>query len=235
MCEISRKLLVPKESRLSTIPFLLMMKRVKKRTPYYLLDLSNSVRFGVQAPRYAQRILVDPRALSHYIQSGPGRSSTGRVLDGAWDLDVDRVCDHPKIMVCVEHFVNGKSWQDSGAIELMSNLIKEMPGADSCWNLDDMKHRYRKLDEVFQTVKREGRLRPQSELRPTAFRELGGVYVHIDRHAQPIFGSAGWHRLAIAQILQLKRIPAQLGAVHRHAINDWKSNVVFPGQSGDSQ
>lgn len=78
--------------------------------------------------------------------------------------------------------------------------------------------RLNRLDEIYATVVREGNLRPFGQAAPWAFREYGGVLVHIGPGGRPYFGGAGQHRMAIALALGLQRIPAQLGATHSDAI-----------------
>jgi len=92
---------------------------------------------------------------------------------------------------------------------------------DGCETLEDVVRRYERLDEVFDQVRREGRLRTAAEL-GGSFRERGGVYVHIGRHSQPVFSLRGNHRLAIARILSLSLMPAQLGVVHPEALPNWR-------------
>ena len=50
------------------------------------------------------------------------------------------------------------------------------------------------------------------------YREMDGIFVHVGRSGDIIFGGGGAHRLAIAQGLKLERVPAQLGVVHREAL-----------------
>lgn len=61
---------------------------------------------------------------------------------------------------------------------------------------------------------------------PRCLRESGGVYVHINRNGEAIFGGGGIHRFAIARILSLDTIPAQLGVVHEEALKLWKNQYV---------
>jgi hypothetical protein len=65
-------------------------------------------------------------------------------------------------------------------------------------------------------------MKTRKELYSEVFREMGGVYIHIDRNSKVLFGGGGFHRLAIAKILKLNTIPTQLGVVHKKAINSWK-------------
>ena len=59
---------------------------------------------------------------------------------------------------------------------------------------------------------------PQGTLVKGNFRERGGILVHIGSDGEPCFAGAGYHRFAIAKILNL-RFPAQIGCVHIEALD----------------
>ena len=105
----------------------------------------------------------------------------------------------------------------------MMERIAERGELDGCRSLDDVIARYERLDVMFERVTREKRLRTMSEVRPDNFRERGGVYIHIGRHNNPIFGGGGCHRLAMAITLGIDEIPAQVGVVHPDALARWGS------------
>jgi hypothetical protein len=136
------------------------------------------------------------------------------------------------------HWELGLSWRDAGAYDYMMGRIAQSGELDGCRTLTDVVKRYDRLDELFEQVQREGRLRAVPEVRPNTFREQGGVYMHIGRNNSPIFGTGGCHRLAIAKVLDLEEIPTQLGVVHPEALRIWttyrvQKNCAFkPNLSG---
>ena len=115
----------------------------------------------------------------------------------------------------------GASWEETEAYDQMLRLITQTgKSVDGCRSLDEVVRRYERLDAVFEQVREDRRLRSRSELPlpDRGFREVGGVYVHLGRSGQPIFGGGGFHRLAIARVLELPEIPAQLGVVHEELL-----------------
>src|SRR5690606_21335229 len=107
--------------------------------------------------------------------------------------------------------------------EFMFNAIEQAGGkVDGCSNLEDIILRYKRLDSLKIEIGKSKKFKTQNLLNPKAFNEEGGVYVHITRDNQIIFGGGGFHRLAIAKILKLNEIPAQLGVIHSDAIDKWK-------------
>lgn len=222
--------------------------RISLRHHYFLRDVRNLFLYGKHAPRSAQLIYVDPRKIrSAYCgafweeelpqgmtktleEVGPdlGRGLTGCVLMGDWDLKLVDLELCPKYRMCVEHFRDNRTWEETGAYELMMRIIRRKPGADGIFSEADVFQRYERLDDVFRVVSTERRLRTRGELKSRNFRESGGVFVHIGRDAEVLFAGGGFHRLAIAKVLGLESIPAQLGVVHQHAIRTWRERCAMP-------
>ncbi|SFD46460.1 hypothetical protein SAMN04515678_101191 [Roseivivax sediminis] len=193
-----------------------------------LRDLGNRLRYGRNAPLSDECVWIDPREASHAYKrpkSGPVylRRHSGTVADGDWDLGRREVDRMPKISACFRHFVDGESWEETGIIDEMLARIDKHGLFDGCRNRADVIARYEGIDRMFDNVARTRRLEPVAS-RPERFRrEHGGVLVHIDRDGRPMLAGNGNHRLAIARILGLERIPAQLGALHRRA---WDAGVM---------
>lgn len=124
-----------------------------------------------------------------------------------------------RIRSCIEHWVGGLSWQDTGIFELLQYEMKtsQKGSYDNCKNLDDIITRYNNLDLLFKQIKQEGRLRTQEEINPNNYRKRFEVLFHIGPYGKTFFGGAGCHRFAIAYILKLK-FPATIGLVYKSAI-----------------
>lgn len=201
---------------LKTIPDI-----VRRRLAIGYRDCKNLLFYGFKAPLFAERIYINQRNCKVYCTKW-NREYTGRVIGGDWDLGLQPIERHPKFEYCVRHWVNGLSWQASGAYDLMKKLIDEKGGrVDDCLTFEDIKQRYERLDQIFFEVKHDMKVLPQQVHQPGGFRESGGVYVHINRNNDPVFGGGGVHRFAITKILELDWIPAQLGVVHKEAIKKW--------------
>lgn len=187
--------------------------------------------YGPDAPRWAERIHVDPRAIE-VVLAPPGTVETGSVVGGDWDLDVLPVDDIDRVRYCRLHFVDGLSWEETGAYEAMRRRIAERRdgrvSVDGCASEEDIIARYARIDALYEECRRLGRLRTRAEVAQRPFRENYGVLVHIGRDGQPIFGHHGCHRLAVSQILGLPTIPAQLGIVHPDALGVWRARYGAP-------
>jgi hypothetical protein len=185
------------------------------------LDLQQVVRYGSAAPRWAQRIWIDPRRCTRATADlDRGRRMSGQVHGGQWTLvPVETIA---KVRMAEEHWRTGASWEAVGAVDhAVANLARD-GDRDGVHTLEDVRRRFRYLDGVFDQVRREGWLRTRAELPGRSIREHGGVYMHVGADGAPVFGNGGCHRLAMARVLDLVEIPAQLGALHPDALPTWR-------------
>jgi len=207
------------------------------RTGIAVTDATNRLRFQEHAPRVAQLIWVEPAACRDALNVvealGPASPSlSGCVRGGDWDLKIRPVTELEKVAFGLRHWRDGVPWAETGAYEHMMRLITERGRpVDRCATLEDVIARYERLDEIFDQVRREGRLRTRAELSPNAFRERTGILIHISRHNTPIFGRSSHNRFAMALALDLPVIPAQIGVVHKEAVRSWSSTFTRRDQA----
>jgi hypothetical protein len=183
-------------------------------------DSYNRLRFGPAAPKYAERIWIDPRACHHYLEiPGYYRSHTGRVETGPWPHHAQQpVEEHPAVRAACRRWAQGLPWEATGELERMADLLSIGNRSDGLRDEDQVHARCEELDRIFTTVRLEGRLRTRQQLDTTAFREMDGVGFHVDADGRLVKAGGGYHRFAMALILGLPLIPAQIGVVHRDAI-----------------
>ena len=86
------------------------------------------------------------------------------------------------------------------------------------WPREKIIERFKLLDKAYDEAKKTGRLKTRKELDPSNFREKDGILVHIGKNGKPVFGGNGFHRLAIAKVLDLDLIPACIGIVDKESI-----------------
>ena len=190
----------------------------------HLRDLVARARHGPDAPRIAERLHVAPRAIRTALRptaSGRlelSRRDSGKVIGGDWDLRVMPLDEMDKIAVLNRRYRDGVDWHEAGGVALMMELIAKRGVCDGCRTLPEVEARYRGVDRLHAELSASRSMRTRAELLGLSFREKRGIYVHIGRDGQPIFGGGGCHRLGIARLLDLDRIPVQVGAVHPLAI-----------------
>jgi hypothetical protein len=182
------------------------------------LDCYNRLRFGADAPRFAERLWIDPRTVLRYDRKGTVWRS-GLVVTGVWPAgDEKPIATDPILQTSIAHWVDGKSWEESGEVARMEETIRKYPGTAGCYTRDDILQRCARLDEIFHVVEREGRVRSMAELDSHVLRELGGIGMHIGPDGALIRAGHGRHRFAIAWILGIPTIPVRVGMVHRSAL-----------------
>lgn len=191
-----------------------------KRSVLRSRDITNMIRYGLDAPKYAERIWVRPQDI-HYALYGRSDYATcsGRVIEIEKEFVLIDVHNTPRMKSCFAHWVEGVPWESTEDYMTMLAAIRAGKDWAGCRTEDDLHRRYENLDNIFQLAKSSRRLKTRKELDPKAFREEGGILVSIGRHAEPLLYD-GFHRLAIALILGLPIIPAQLGNVDRSAVDE---------------
>ena len=150
------------------------------------------------------------------------------VASGDWDRNTSDLNRDKKLNLLLRRFVDGVSWDETGIYPFtLRNLalrqrIARSNGAtgsfDGCRSEADIYARYKRLDEIFETVRREGRLRTAWELDPVPLAQRGAIRVLLTRDGRFLFGRMGYHRLAIAKALRLPNVPVALTLAHGDAV-----------------
>ncbi len=189
-----------------------------------LRDVANRLRFGAGAPQSDELIWVRPNDVSDWYKVDPTngaprfrRRHSGMVAGGDWDLSRKPLGDHLKLDSIRAHFDEGVPWKDTKLFDWMLSQIAEKGQIDTCRSREDLIARYDRLDRIYDEAKRTGTLKPHGSVNDTRG-EHGGILVHIARDGTPLRDGGGMHRFAIALVLGLEKIPAQLGVIHRQAV-----------------
>jgi hypothetical protein len=186
-----------------------------------LTDYRNRRNFGPEAPKFAERLWVDPAQIESTGKIASSKQS-GQVIH-TWPHEaLSPLLDSPSIKACLQHWRDGLPWEQTGIIEQMLKAIEQNGKVDRLRTEEDVRIRYEELDRLFFETSKDMRLKTRSELVPGNFREEGGILVHIGPEGKPVFGRKGHHRLAMALCLRLQSIPVQIGVVHDSAIGELK-------------
>ena len=199
------------------------VRRFVRNHTHYTRGIKNRLLYGKGAPAFAQLYYINPKEVK-LVQKKSALyrkfALSGMVMRGDWDLQTYPVSELEKYHICRKHFVDGLSWEEAGAYANMARAFEEKPDPDGCRTWDDVKRRLDRLDELFETIKKERKLLTQKELKGRkAMREKGGIYMHFNRHGEPIFSRGGSHRFSISLILELEEIPIQIGVIHKDGID----------------
>ena len=201
----------------------------------YYMNIYNIIKYGPFAPRYEEIIWVDPRAvtrgfsdntLKKVFQVSSRNQFSGKVIEFCWPSEqAYEISKAPnncfendgiwiKLNSCIEHWVNGLSWEETGIYKYIE-ARRKMRGKNN--QLDHIVRRYKNLDRIFEQVKSEGRLRVTAEIERDNYLKGSEAIIHVGPGGEPFWGGGSCHRFAIAYILTLP-FPAQIGLVHASAI-----------------
>ncbi|MBE9639703.1 hypothetical protein [Salipiger mangrovisoli] len=182
-------------------------------------DFWNRLRYGAGAPLSDELIRVDARDVNYTYAGKPKlrRQQSGMILGGDWDLPRQSVEDSRKLLSCRLHFEGGTPWRDTPLFQKLLTEIAAGKTPDDCATEEELVARYQRLDAVFEETRRRGRLLSRAELPGYFRREHGGILLHVGRDGTLLRAGGGAHRFAIARILNLPKVPAQLGVVHPQA------------------
>ncbi len=196
--------------------------RFRQKVLYKSRASFNNLVYGQISPKPEGLVFIDPLSINKEILAIKRRESGKVVSRNFKELGLVRnIKENQKLSACYDRWVKGQSWEETGVYELMLRLISNSgKPVDGCYNLEDIKKRYAKLDTMFEEVREQQRIKPFYEIwGGNDCLEPDGIYVHLNESSELVFGGGGQHRLAIARILKLGFVPAQIGIVHVNALH----------------
>lgn len=185
--------------------------------------LRDNRRHGRRTPLLRELIHIDPSGIAGERKTGAARAfqrqhGGGRALvaGGDWDFALKRL--DPRALgvyrSCHAHWVEGVPWHETPVyISYLRKIEKGQPHPD-CPTLEALQARYAALDAVFAEVRDTGRMSERAE-------DL--VTISLDRQGRPYWGPNGRHRVCIALVLGLRRMPARVGIVHEDALDIYQT------------
>ncbi len=202
-----------------------LRKAISSGLPVKMLrDVTNRMWFGADAPQSDELIWVRARDVTHWYKPEPEngapryrRRHSGLVAGGDWDQSRKPFGSQIKLDSIRDHFERGVPWQQTDLFDWMLKMMDEKGRVDGCHTREDLIARYEQLDRIYEEAQRTGTLRPHGSVNQTRG-EHGGILVHIARDGTPLRDGGGMHRFAIAYILDLQSVPAQLGVIHPDAV-----------------
>lgn len=187
----------------------------------YNFDLNNKKHYGPNAPIFCERIWIDPmtdmyksskRVNFNMTAEELRRIAPGRVIEDHWPSKLGMFfINSNKYKYCRQRYVEDFNWEET--IEYKQFLERARRKNK---NLSDetirniIAKRYQQLDDLFSRVKNDRKLLTREELGGDDFREENGILIHLGPNEE-IIVCDGFHRLSIARILELNKVPALLG------------------------
>ncbi|MGR3370282.1 MAG: hypothetical protein ACU0CC_01120 [Sagittula sp.] len=201
------------------------IKSVEAHVPHKVLrDMINRVRFGAVVPPSDSAIYVDPAEVRFEYTGGARlrlrRHDSARVVGGDWDRHRSEIGETIRMKSCRMRFFEGADWEDTPMYQRMLRQIGEGKKPDGCASVEDLRRRFAGIDLLKARTLAEGRFLNREELPENFRREHGGILLHVARDGTLLRSGGAGHRFAIARLLNLPEIPAQIGAIHREAVDN---------------
>jgi len=139
----------------------------------------------------------------------------GKVVGGDWDKRKAKFTELDIYKACEKRFMFKRPWDET---EFYNRVLKEIDQGKVQWNCSnktEFKKRLIRLDALYQDIKVNG-YKTQEKLSPKHLVSLtreDEITVRIDRYGAFLFED-GRHRLAIAKLLGLKKIPVKITVRH---------------------
>lgn len=182
---------------------------------WHLSILSNSL-LKKSLKRDESVIWVSPEDITHAlidptIEKDKSPFIVGRIVDGEWDLMVKEIDTIDFFYSSYQHYIKGIPWKETDFYIRIHKQIENGLTKFGCRTKDEWNDRLKKDYELFDSIKNEG-YSSQKELK--SLQPWDEVRVCIGREGD-IFFSDGRHRLAIAKVLMLEKIPVIVTHVHK--------------------
>ena len=111
----------------------IILKRLKYNQAYiYYLNTRNRVKYGLSAPRFAETMWIEARDETMSLPERAIKESfgslrltaSGEVIESAWQVERAEPYMCERIKYCIEHWVNGVPWKDTGVYEYINKEVK---------------------------------------------------------------------------------------------------------------
>lgn len=207
----------------------------------YYFEFRSVVREDTSDANPAVPIWIDPDRIEYYHGSGP--NAFGIVADGDWDTPTSRFEDHVKYRAVYDRYVEGMAWSETELYQQYKQRLERGEPYWRCTTQKELEAYFESIDELYEQIKERG-YQSQRELlseSPKAVRRqntdaphpvLQEVGVNIYRDGTIAKKGAGFHRLSIAKVLEIDKIPVTVRVRHAdwQAIRDEINHRDSPGQ-----
>lgn len=186
-------------------------------------------RYG-EIPHAFSLIHVDPNDIKAVSGTDPLRkwSQAGTVAGGDWDRTEEKFVEYDLYQALQERFEEGCEWKETKFYDRVASQICEGKTKWGCSSLEEFDERCRDIDDLYASIRDHG-YRSKREIASTdadipvtdahtitsssPLAKYDEVAIDIGRDGELLFVD-GRHRLAIAKILDIERIPVRV--VKRH-------------------
>lgn len=136
----------------------------------------------------------------------------GILLDGDWDKNNDKFRDLCEYHLIFQRFVENKSWEDTDFFNMHNDRIKK--GINGEWTRNKLLRKFHRYDRLYNDIKKNG-YKSQDHL---GGRITNEITVFMGRDKELYAWKGGRHRLSIAKVLGIKKVPVFILARHKNLV-----------------
>jgi hypothetical protein len=160
-------------------------------------------------------IYIDPKSINKYVDGKYGTLRwyhTGTIDDGDWDKEANDLEENIIYRTLKQRFSDGKKWHNT---ELVQKSLRGERSWRGNFSEEGIRKRCDEMDELYKDMKENG-YKESSEISELnyPYSKLDNINVAISRDGELILAD-GRHRLAIAKILGIEKIPVRVVARHK--------------------
>lgn len=150
----------------------------------------------------------------------------GLVLDGEWDRKLKKFNELDVVVSFREHFFDKIDWHHTQFYKNTVAAINRKIPYWGCESEHDFYERCRKLDDLFENIKNNG-YKTQENLQRgfLGINKIDEISINIGRNGDLLFND-GAHRLSIAKLLKLDKVPIRVTVCHKTCCNFSKIGMV---------
>ncbi len=165
-----------------------------------------------------------------------------RILEGDWDQSKTKFEDLDVFQAFAQRFKGGKKWEETDFYHRVLNQITKGIRKWGCRNKEEWDKRLRDIESLYYQIKRDGYKSKKELFSPKGWLEklegpsitLDDISVAVGREGQFLF-IEGRHRLAIAKLLNLSKIPIKIIARHKKWMDFRKELICFALDYGEGK
>lgn len=153
----------------------------------------------------------------------------GKVIGGNWDYLVKKFEELDIYIALKEVCTEGKNWHNTIFYKRVINRLKRGEVLWGCKNKTELDRRCKDLEFLYQKIKNEGYKSQYemsvlgNEFNPMKIEDE--ITLSIGRYGDLLF-SNGAHRLAIAKLLGIEKVPVKIAVIHPQWVKSRKE--IFP-------
>ncbi len=147
----------------------------------------------------------------------------GKIISGDWDLSKEKFEDFLEYQCLKERFIERKKWEETSLYKEKINRINKGEIISGCCNVEKLEKFLDYIDKLYESIKNNGYLLSSENIflskynkndQSLAKLDVDEVTVNIGRNGEILFFD-GKHRLSIAKILKIKKIPVMIIVRHK--------------------